>query len=366
MERAAYLDRLEAAGARMREHGVEALIVGASPDLAYLAGYAPMPMERLTALVLTADRSPRLVVPALERPAAAVSPAADALEIVAWTDEMDPYGPVEERLPRGGAVAVDDRLWSSHLLALQALDPGRRWLSGTAIVGGLRMRKDADELSALRRAAHAADEAFADALGSSFEGATERSVATRLAGLLVDHGHTAAAFTIVGSGPNAASPHHEPGDRIMERGDAIVLDFGGVVDGYHSDITRTAVIGEPSRELRTVHDVVAAARTAAIGTIRPGVPIERVDQAARSVIVDAGYGDRFIHRTGHGIGLEVHEPPYAVAGDDTVLEPGMTFSVEPGIYLDGRFGVRIEDIVVVTDGGVEVLNEAPRDLATVS
>jgi Xaa-Pro aminopeptidase len=363
---ATHARRLEAATARLAAHGVDALVVGPSPDLVYLAGYAPMPMERLTALVLTAGRPPRLVVPALERPLASASPAAGFLEIVGWSDGTDPSLAVEEFLPPGGRIGVDDHLWSTHLLSLQALDPARRWVSGAAIVGGLRARKDAAELDALRRAARGADAAYGEVLLAPFEGMSERAVADRLAELLVAHGHSSVAFTIVGSGPNAASPHHDPGERTIARGDAIVLDFGGTVDGYHSDITRTVVVGEPGPDLREVHGVVASARTAAIDAIGPGVPIEQVDRAARTVIADAGYGDRFIHRTGHGIGLEVHEPPYAVAGDETPLEPGMAFSVEPGIYLEGRFGVRIEDIVAVTEDGVEVLNQAPRDLASVT
>ena len=191
------------------------------------------------------------------------------------------------------------------------------------------------------------------------------AIAQELGELLVAHGHDQAAFTIVASGPNSASPHHEAGERTIRDGDAVVLDFGGTVDGYYSDTTRTVVVGEPAERLREVHVVVAAAQRAATEVVRPGIEIETVDRAARSVIEAAGFGDRFIHRTGHGIGLEVHEPPYAAAGDHTVLEPGMTFSVEPGIYLDGELGVRIEDIVEVTDDGVESLNTTSRDLRVV-
>jgi D-alanyl-D-alanine dipeptidase len=230
----------------------------------------------------------------------------------------------------------------------------------------MRARKDDVELAALRRAAAAADAALVDLLSRPLAGRSERAIANELGDLLVAHGHDEAAFTIVASGPNAASPHHEAGERTVGDGDGIVLDFGGTVDGYYSDTTRTVVVGEPDERLRRVHAVVAAAQRAATEVVRPGIEIEAVDRAARSVIEAAGFGDRFIHRTGHGIGLEVHEPPYAAAGDHTVLEPGMTFSVEPGIYLDGELGVRIEDIVAVTADGVEPLNTSSRELLVVT
>ena len=306
-----------------------------------------------------------LLVPTLERPLAAACPAAPALEIVDWRDGTDPYAAISRALP-AGAVAVGDRMWAAHLLALQGLEPSRRWSSSVPVVAPLRMKKDADELAALRRAAYGADAAIAELLEGTVAGRTEREVAAELAALLRSNGHETAEFTIVGSGPNSASPHHEPTDRTIETGDVLVLDFGGRVDGYHSDITRTVSVGEPSAEVVAVYEVVAAAHTAARAAIGPGVAIEEIARAARAVITHAGYGERFLHRTGHGIGLEVHEPPYAVAGDRTTLAAGMTFSVEPGVYLDGRFGVRIEDIVAVTDDGIEVLNEAPRELRQVA
>jgi D-alanyl-D-alanine dipeptidase len=358
--------RLDAAAAALDAADLAALIVPASPDLAYLTGYAPMPMERPTMLVVTPHRPPTLVVPTLERPLAASCPAADRLTLVDWRDESDPYPLVAGLLPSTGRVAVGDHIWGSHLLALQATAPGVLWIAAGAILGPLRARKDEWELDALRRAAVAADAALEELLGSPIAGRSELDVARQLGDLLVDHGHDAAAFTIVASGPNAASPHHEPAHRVIGSGDAIVLDFGGDVDGYYSDTTRTVVAGETSPELRAVHAVVHEAHTAAIAVIRPGIEIGSVDAAARTVIEVAGYGDSFIHRTGHGIGLEVHEPPYVREGDGTLLAPGMTFSVEPGIYLPDRFGVRIEDIVAVTETGAEVLNRSSRALRTVA
>ena len=362
MEAAVYRARLEAAASRLGD--TDALLVAPSADLVYLTGYAPMPLARPTVLIVT-PAGPTLVVPTLERPLADACPAADAVDIVPWDDGADPYTTLAGYLPPGGSIAVGDRMWSAHLFALQALGTNRRWISGRRILAPLRMRKDRHELEALRRAAAGADAALADLLRAPLAGRTERDVAATLAELLVAHGHGSAAFTIVASGPNAASPHHEPSGRTIGSGDAVVLDFGGEVDGYHSDTTRTVVVGEPAAQLREVYEIVQDAHAAALAVVRPGLAIQEVDRAARTVIAEAGYVDRFIHRTGHGIGLEIHEPPYAVTGDDTVLEPGMTFSIEPGIYLEGLFGVRIEDIVAVTTDGVESLNGSPRTLQRV-
>jgi Xaa-Pro aminopeptidase len=230
----------------------------------------------------------------------------------------------------------------------------------------LRAVKDADELAALRAAARAADAAFAAILERPFIGRTEAEVAADLARLLVENGHDRADFTIVAGGPNAASPHHEAGARTIRPGDPVVMDFGGPVDGYFSDMTRTVVAGDPPAGFEEVYGVVRDAQRDGMASARPGVAAEDVDRAAREVIRGAGYGEWFVHRTGHGIGLEVHEPPYLVRGNDQQLEPGMAFSVEPGVYLPGRFGVRIEDIVTVTADGAESLNGASRDLLAVT
>lgn len=361
-----YSARLAAAAQRLAAVGVDALVVAPSPDLSYLLGYDPMPMERPTLLIVTRNEAPALLVPTLERPLAEGCPAAAALRIVDWRDGQDPYGSAARLLPTGGAVALGDRIWGVHVLGLQTAVLGTTWTSGAPIVGVLRSRKDEHEVDALRRAGAAADATFADIAAMPFAGRSELDVAADLARLLVAHGHARADFTIVGSGPNAASPHHEPTARTIAPGDAVVLDFGGVLDGYYSDTTRTVAVGEPSAELAEVHAVVRRAQAAATAVIRPGIEIREVDRAARAVIDEAGYGREFFHRTGHGIGMEIHEPPYAAEEDATVLEQGMTFSVEPGIYLDRRLGVRIEDIVCVTADGVEPLNRSPRELLVVT
>jgi len=361
---ARYADRLGRAAREAAAQGFAALVVAPSPDLAYLTGYDPMPLERPTLLVLRPDRDPVMLVPELERPLAAAS-SGDRIELIGWTDGVDPYAAAARVLPPDGRVAVGDRLWSSHLIGLQAAISGADFAPASPVIGRLRAVKDEDELAALRRAGRAADETFRQICGMTFLGRREEEIAADLANLLVRNGHARADFTIVASGPNSASPHHEPTGRTMLPRDVVVLDFGGELAGYYSDTTRTVVVGEPPQGFEEVYQLVQEAQDAAVRAVRPGVEGQAIDRVARSIIDAAGYGARFIHRTGHGIGLEVHEPPYLVEGSDWVLEPGTTFSIEPGVYLEGRFGVRIEDIVAVTADGVERLNRSTRELQVV-
>jgi Xaa-Pro aminopeptidase len=360
-----YAGRLSRAQERAGAAGLDGLILSPSPDLIYLAGYDAPLLERLTVLVLHASADPVLIVPELERPRAASSPAGQLIEIRSWRDAEDPYELVRTLIGAGHAYGASDRMWAAHLLLLQESLPDAKFVPASMVLSPLRERKDEGEIELLRRAGQSADETFARICDEGLEGRSERDVARSLAELLVETGHDAAAFTIVGSGPNAASPHHEPGDRLIKSGDTVVLDFGGRVGGYCSDITRTVVVGERPAEVEAVHAIVSEAQEAAFRTAGAGVPARKVDSAARVVIEKAGYRDAFIHRTGHGIGLEEHEAPYIVAGNDEGLEPGMCFSIEPGIYLEGRFGVRIEDIVAITGDGPIRLNDAPRDLTIV-
>ena len=341
------------------------LVVTPGADLSYLTGYDPMPLERLTALVLAPGADPTLVVPALEAPGAEAAAGIDGIELVPWRDGEDPYELLARRM-RSGRFAVTDRTWSAHLLALEHATADCLFVAAGRAVPLLRSVKESEEIERLRSVARGADAAFAEVGEVAFAGRRELDVAADLDRLLRTHGHETVDFTIVGSGPNSASPHHEPGEREIAAGDAVVMDFGGTAEGYWSDITRTVFVGEPTEEQRRVHAIVREAQQAAFETIRPGVPIQDVDRAARAVIRDAGYGEAFIHRTGHGIGVELHEPPYIVEGNEAPLEVGMTFSDEPGIYLEGRFGVRIEDQVVVTGDGAERLNEASREPVVVA
>ena len=355
------LERTASAAARAR---LDTVLVTPSADLVYLTGYDPPPLERLTCLAVRPGRPAILLVPELERPLAESTVKAP-VEVVSWTETEDPFDLIRRIVGKGRRVACSDRMWAMHVLRIQRALPHASFLAASRILGPLRAIKDPEEVDRLARAARYADEAFGRVTRSRLESVTERDVAGRLTELLLELGNEQVTFTIVGSGPNAASPHHRPGDRTIQARDPVVMDFGGRAAGYCSDITRTVAIREATVELREVHDIVREAQERAFGAVRPGVPAQDVDRAAREVIEQAGYGDRFIHRTGHGIGLEEHEDPYLVEGNETLLQPGMCFSIEPGIYLPGRLGVRIEDIVAVTEEGARRLNRASRDLEIV-
>lgn len=360
-----YADRLSRARRESRVERVDALVVTAGPDLAYLAGYDAPLLERLTALILRTGDEPVLLVPELERPRASMSAAGKLIEIEAWPDGADPYERARRLLPDAATIGATDRMWAAHLMGLQAALPHASFVPASRVLAKLRARKDDGEIHLLARAARSADEAFNRITREPFAGRTEEDVARSLQRHLIETGSETTSFGIVGAGPDGASPHHEPGSRSIRGGEPVVLDFGGRVQGYCSDISRTVAVGEAGTEAREVHAIVREAQEAAFQAARPGVPAEEVDRAARRVIEDAGYGACFIHRTGHGIGLEEHEPPYIVEGNAAPLEPGNSFSIEPGIYLEGRFGVRIEDIVAVTEDGAVRLNHAPRELLVV-
>jgi Xaa-Pro aminopeptidase len=362
-----YAHRMQRAVDSATTAGLAGVLVGLGPDLTWLTGYQPTAVtERLTLLVLTPDRPPTLVVPALERPDAAAAPGAPALEMLDWYDAVDPYRVVAPLLRPGGRYGISDSTWAMHLIGLQEALPGTSYHALSTCQPMLRAVKDQHELARLAAAGAAADAAYGEILGVRFAGRQETEVAADLAALLRKFGHERVDFTVVGSGPNGANPHHEAGDREIRPGDAVVLDFGGLLDGYGSDTTRTVTVGEPDDEVGEVHAIVRRAQQAAFEAVQPGVPCEEIDWVARQVIRDAGFGEYFIHRTGHGIGVTTHEPPYMVAGEKQPLVPGMCFSIEPGIYLPGRFGVRIEDIVTVTPNGGRRLNNTDHGLAVVS
>jgi Xaa-Pro aminopeptidase len=357
-------DRLQRAGQAAARTQLDALLITPSADLRYLAAYDPPPLERLTCLVVRPGRTPVLLVPELERPLAEQA-AASVTEIVSWTETEDPYAVVRRIVGKGRRVACADRMWAAHFLRIQRALPHASFTLASRVLEPLRAIKDEEEIGRLRRAARYADETYGRVIRSRLESATERDVAARLSALLLEMGNEQVTFTIVGSGPNGASPHHEPGERALQAGDAVVMDFGGRAAGYCSDITRTIAVREASAEIREVHDIVREAQDRALSAVRPGVPAQEVDRAAREVIEHSGYGDRFVHRTGHGIGLEEHEDPYIVGGNCEPLAPGHAFSVEPGIYVPGEFGFRLEDIVVATDDGPEELNRADHALVVV-
>ena len=346
--------------------GWAGVVLPPGADLRYLTGYAALAMERLTCLVVPGDGTPRLVVPRLERPAAERTPAAGAgVEIVDHPDGSDPYPLVTDVLGAGEAtVGVGDRLWASHLLALQGALPRAGWRPAGQVLGPLRARKTPAEIDALAEAGAAIDAVHEDMDRWLRPGRTEAEVGADIAAAMREAGHARIDFVIVASGPNAASPHHATSDRRIEPGDPVVVDIGGTMpSGYCSDCTRTYVAGGAApAEFREYYAVLQAAQRAAVAAVAPGTPAERVDAAARDPISGAGYGPAFLHRTGHGIGLDTHEDPYIVAGNAQPLAEGMAFSIEPGIYLAGKHGARIEDIVACTSTGVQRLNTTPTDL----
>jgi len=357
-------DRLRRAAAAAAERGVDALLVTPSPDYTYLLGYAAPAMERLTCLVVPADGDPALVLPRLEEPLARheLGELADDLAIVAWGETEDPVRAVQSLVGAALRVAIQDQMWARFALRLQAaLDPAQLVAAGPTM-SSLRRVKSADEIDRLRAAAAAADGVMRAITGERLSGRTEAEVSGRIRTLLAEAGHEVAEFAIVASGPNAASPHHAPGDRRIETGDAIVLDLGGTLAGYASDTSRTAFVGDPPDEFAALHAVLREAQAAACDAVRPGIPAAEIDAVARDRIVDAGYGDAFVHRTGHGIGMETHEEPYIVSSNPEPLVVGNAFSVEPGIYIEGRWGARIEDIVVCTETGGERLNLTSTEL----
>ncbi len=358
-------DRVAKACRAAADAGLDALLVSPGADLLYLTGYRAHPLERLTCLVCPAVGDPLLVVPALEKPAAEASPAGGlGLEIVGWAETDDPYALVAGRLPSGvRRIAVDNHMWAEKVLAFRAALPDAEQSLAGQVLRELRMRKSPAEVEALRRAGAAIDRVHRGMGEWLRPGRTEREVAADIAGAIVEAGHATCDFVIVAAGPNGASPHHDVSDRVIRSGDPVVVDIGGTTaDGYCSDSTRTYAVGEPHEDFRKLYDVLLRAQSAQTAAVRPGITAQELDAVGRDIIEDAGYGDHFIHRTGHGIGMETHEEPYIVAGSELALEPGMAFSIEPGIYLPGRFGARIEDIAVCTADGGERLNTTDRDL----
>ena len=356
----------------MRDLAVDVLLLSVGPDLPYLTGYEAMPLERLTMLVLPADGDAALVVPRLEAPRVTEHP--DLFSIVPWDETDDPVEIVAGLAGPAPTAAIGDRTWARFLVDLQARMPRTVFRRASEVMGPLRAVKDAAEIAALRRAGAAADRVATQLQSGDIAlvGRTEAEVSRDIARRLVAEGHRHVNFAIVASGPNAASPHHDAGGRVISAGEVVLCDFGGTMVngdgvGYCSDITRCVWAGgvEPPGEFRDLYAILFEAQQAAVAAATVGTPCEDVDGVARRVITDGGYGPYFIHRTGHGIGIEEHEDPYIVGGNCEALTEGHAFSIEPGIYLPGQWGARLEDIVVASASGPDVLNTVEHELVVV-
>ena len=367
-----HAERLGRVQDAMAAGGVDAVLLSVGPDLPWLSGYEAMPLERLTMLVVPRAAPATLVVPRLEAPRVVERP--DVFSVRPWGETEDPIEIVASLVGSGGTLAIGDRTWARFVVDLQGALGDRSWRKASEVVGPLRAVKDPAEIELLRAAAAAADRVATQLQGGQIPlvGRTEAEVSADIGARLLAEGHQRVNFAIVASGPNAASPHHEPGVRVIEAGEVVLCDFGGTLlgpdgAGYCSDITRCVWTGgvAPPAEFAELYAVLHEAQAASVASATIGTSCEAVDAAARNVITAAGYGPQFFHRTGHGIGIEEHEDPYIVEGNTTALVPGHAFSVEPGIYVEGRWGARLEDIVVAAESGPDALNGVDHGLVVV-
>ena len=360
-----YLDRLARVRASMQEHSIDTLLLSVGHDLPYLTGYTAMPLERLTMLVVPRDGDATMVIPGLE--AARVTEQPGVFDLLPWGETQDPTALVADLASGSGRIAVGDQMWARFLVELLPQLPGAEFTRAVDVVGDLRMTKDRAEIDALAAAGAAVDRIAGELQRGEIPlvGRTEAEVSAHLGRRIVEEGHQRVNFAIVAAGENAASPHHHAGDRVIGENEIVLCDFGGTMDGYCSDTTRCVVTGDVASDVAEAYSVLHGAHAAAVEAATVGTPCEDVDRAARRVITDAGFGEYFIHRTGHGIGLEEHEDPYIVEGNDLPLAAGHAFSIEPGIYVPGKWGMRLEDIVVAESDGPRQLNNSNHDLVPV-
>jgi len=359
-------ERLARVQQAMAVRDVDVVMLSVGHDLPYLTGYHAMPLERLTMLVVPREGTATLVIPRLEEPR--VAPHPTVFTTAPWNETDDPIA-LTARLAKGARrVAIGDQLWARFLVELLPHMAGVDWIRAVDVVGPLRRVKTAGEIAALQRAGAAADRVAAQLHAGDIPliGRTEAQVSADISQRLLDEGHDVVNFAIVAAGENAASPHHHPGDRVIRAGEIVLCDFGGTMADYCSDITRCVYLGQPSPDVRDAYAVLKEAQAASVASAVVGVTCESVDAAARDIIAAAGYGDYFVHRTGHGIGMEAHEDPYIVSGNTELLEAGHAFSIEPGIYIPGKFGMRLEDIVVATGSGPLPMNAVSHDLVVLA
>ena len=360
-----YLARIAKVRSAMVAQQVDATLLSVGHDLPYLSGYLAMPLERLTMLVIPQNGEVVMVVPRLEVPRVVAQPG--VFSIVAWGETEDPVTIVTKLLPRARKIAIGDQMWARFLVELLAKVSGATFVRAVDVVGSLRMSKDASEIAALQAAGAAADR-VAQQLHSGqipLIGRTEAQVSADISARLLAEGHDVVNFAIVAAGENSASPHHHAGSRVIAKNEIVLCDFGGTMNGYCSDITRCVYTGKPASDVAQAYDVLFAAQAAGVAAGVVGAACEDVDRAARAIIEQAGFGEYFVHRTGHGIGMEAHEEPYMVSGNSLPISAGHAFSVEPGIYIPGKWGMRLEDIVVATETGPMSMNKVDHSLVTV-
>ena len=360
-----YLDRLARVRAAMAEHDIDSVLLSVGHDLPYLTGYTAMPLERLTMLVVPRDDSATMVIPALEAPRVRDVPG--VFDLLPWSETQDPTAIVARLASGSRRIAVGDQMWARFLVELLPQLPGAEFTRAVDVVGPLRMAKDQAEIDALAAAGAAVDRIAGELQRGEIPlvGRTEAEVSAHLGRRIIEEGHDKVNFAIVAAGENAASPHHHAGSRVIQPNEIVLCDFGGTMAGYCSDTTRCVFTGEPTAEIAEAYAVLHEAQRVGADAGVVGTPCQEVDRATRKVIDDAGFGEYFIHRTGHGIGMEEHEDPYIVEGNDLPLEAGHAYSVEPGIYVPGTWGMRLEDIVVATDDGPRRLNNSDHSLVAV-
>lgn len=360
-----YVSRIQRVREEMARHKVDAVILSVGHDMPYLVGYHAMPLERLTMLVIPRSGDVSLIIPRLEAPRVHEMP--DVFRLIPWNETDDPVAITHQLLADARTIAVGDQMWSRFLVDLLAHRPQAHYVRSVVVMEALRSQKDDAEIAALQAAGAAADRVAAQLQSGQIPlvGRTEAQVSADLSARLIAEGHQKVNFAIVAAGENAASPHHHPGDRVIQRGEIVLCDFGGTMNGYCSDITRCVFVGTPPKEIIDAYSVLMTAQAAGVATGIVGTPCEQVDSVTRSIIDAAGYGEYFVHRTGHGIGMEEHEDPYMVAGNITPIAHGHAYSVEPGIYVPGKWGMRLEDIVVATHDGPMSMNNADHNLAIV-
>jgi Xaa-Pro aminopeptidase len=361
-----YAERLARARAEMKRCGVDAMILSLGHDMPYLMGYLAMPLERLTMLVIPQDGEASLIIPRLEGPR--VHQMNDVFTMVPWNETEDPVAIAHTLLGSAQTIAVGDQMWSRFLVDLLVHRPNAKYVRSVTVMEALRSRKDAAEIAALVAAGAAADRVAAQLHAGDIPmvGRTEAEVSADISARLIAEGHQKVNFAIVAAGENAASPHHHAGDRVIQYGEIVLCDFGGTMNGYCSDITRCVHIGDVPQDIADAYAVLLRAQAAGVSAGVVGSSCEKVDAVTRAIIDEAGYGEYFVHRTGHGIGMEEHEDPYMVSGNTTPIAPGHAYSVEPGIYVPGKWGMRLEDIVVATENGPMAVNHANHQLVVLN